>query len=135
MIQPMRIPDYFVVFALFTLLFSGCAKIDSNAFKGPEFKHSAEVFTKRIQRADSVNFSYAHTIKSYFVGQSASSSLQFHVHYPAGTVFSQQQADWQLSELEKIARAEILNPDDFDVIRVYLTNGTDEITAEKEWSK
>lgn len=129
----MKILNYFAVLAMLSAITTSCGNVNPEDFKGPEFKHSAEVFTQRIQRADSVKFSYAYTIKSYFVGQSASTRLQFDVHYPAGTTFTQQQADWQLSELEKIAGEELVNPEDFDVISVRLTNGSDEVTAEKEW--
>lgn len=131
----MKILNGMTVLAVFFLMATSCSKVNPEDFKGPEFKHSAEVFTQRIQRADSVKFSYAYTIKTYFVGQSASTALQFDVHYPTGTTLTQQQADWQLSELEKIAREEVVNPEAFDLISVRLTNGSDQITAEKEWSK
>lgn len=129
----MKIHSYFAVLVLLSAMAGACGNVNREDFNGPEFKRSAEAFTQRIQRADSVKFSYAYTIKSYFVGQSASTRLQFDVHYPAGTTFTQQQADWQLSELEKIAGEELVNPEDFDLISVRLTNGSDEMTAEKEW--
>lgn len=103
-------------------------------FNGPEFVHSANEFSKKIQRADSVNYSYTFTTKSYFIGHSASTALNFKVHYPKDMQITQEQADWQLSELAEITKKELKNPDDFDVISVLITNGSQEYSAEKKWS-
>lgn len=130
----MKTLNCFAALLVLSAIGGSCGKVNPEDFKGPEFKRSAESFTRRIQRADSVTFSYAYTIKSYFVGQSEASALQFDVHYPAGTTLTQQQAEWQLSELEKLAQEELVNPEDFDRILVRLTNGTEERTAEKEFA-
>ncbi len=128
----------YLISGIFTLLIVSCKKADFNfepSLQNPEYKIDENVINQHaISNNDSLNFEYGQTVTS---GLFAGTNKRFYViNYFVNSEdkYSDNELEEKASELNNLAKENLVNINEFDAVEIRFQNSNKEIFKEVDFT-